>query len=175
MKPRNDYYLGCCTEHGVSGYAVAVRLSRKEAMNEVFLKQLAEDMMLAIADKCMDMGARCIGHIKSHIRTEAGNLKADTLRISHCAYSSGHLRHPVKEFFVAINSITQGIPEDAVKAATLEGMYEVVEIRSLLMVKERDHTYFNRFDFGKTVKDFTEDLAQKFQADAAASTTTEDL
>lgn len=174
MESNNDNYLGCYTEHGVSGYGVAVRLSRKEAMNEVFLKQLAEDMMLAIADKCMEMGARCIGHIKSHLRTEAGNLKADTLGIPHGAYSSGHLKHPVKEFFMAINCITQGIPEDAVKAATLEGMYEVVETRSLLMVKERDHTYFDRFDFGRTVKDFTEELAKQFQADAAVSAATED-
>ncbi|MFW6334369.1 MAG: hypothetical protein ACOC0W_03785 [Desulfosalsimonas sp.] len=174
MEPGNENYLGCYSEHGVSGYGVAVKLSRKEAMNEVFLKQFAEDMMLAIAEKCMEMGARCICHIKSHIRTEAGNLKADTLGISHGAYSSGHLRHTVKELSMAINSITQGIPEDAVKAATLEGMYEVVEIRSLLMVKEKDHTYFDRFDFVKTVRDFTEESAMQFQADAPVTKAGED-
>ena len=63
---------GCYTEHGVSGYGVAAQLSRNEMMTEAFIKAMAEQMMRSIADKCMEMGARCIGHIKSHLKTEAG-------------------------------------------------------------------------------------------------------
>jgi hypothetical protein len=152
---------GCYTEHGVSGYGVAVKLSRGEPMNDAFVKQMAETMMLAIAEKCLELGARCIGHIKSHWKTEAGTIKADTIGIAHGAYSSGGLSQPVKELFLAINSIVQGIPEEAVKAATLEGLHEVSEQRGLLVVKEMEHTYFDTFDFVTSKKDFVEELKQQ--------------
>ena len=122
---------GCYTEHGVSGYGVAAKLSRKELMNEDFVKTMAESMMVAIAQNCMDLGARCIGHIKSHIRTEAGTIKADTIGPSHGSYSQGHLSKSVKELLIAINSIVQGIPEDAVKTALLGNLMHAFQSRGL--------------------------------------------
>ena len=108
METKNDSELGCYTEHGVSGYGVAAKLSRKEPMNEAFVKTMAEKMMMVIADKCMDLGARCIGHIKSHLRTEAGTIKADTIGVSHGSYSTGGLNESVIFIYFAINSIVQG-------------------------------------------------------------------
>ncbi len=155
---------GCYTEHGVSGYGVAAKLSRKELMNEKFVKHMAESMMVAIAQNCMDLGARCIGHIKSHIRTEAGTVKADTIGASHGAYSKGHLAEPVTDLFIAINSIVQGIPEDAVKAATLEGMHEISEQRGLSVIKEKEHTYFDEFDFVASKQDYIKQLEEQLQS-----------
>ncbi len=156
---------GCYTEHGVSGYGVAAKLSRKEPMNEKFVKNMAESMMVSIARQCMDLGARCIGHIKSHIRTEAGTIKADTIGTSHGSYSHGQLTRPVTDLFIAINSIVQGIPEDAVKAATLEGMHEVSEQRGLMVVKEKEHTYFDEFDFVASKKDYIKQLEEQLKVD----------
>ena len=155
---------GCYTEHGVSGYGVAAKLSRKETMNEAFIKNMAEKMMLAIADKCMDLGARCIGHIKSHLRTEAGTIKADTIGVSHGSFSTGQLSGSVKDIYIAINSIIQGIPEAAVKAATLEGMHEVADRRGLSVIKEKEHTYFDEFDFVASKQDFIKQLKEQFDA-----------
>ena len=149
---------GCYTEHGVSGYGVAAKLSRKELMNEDFIKNMAESMMVSIAQNCMDLGARCIGHIKSHIRTEAGTIKADTIGVGHGSYSK-----PVADLFIAINSIVQGIPEEAVKAATLEGMHEVSEQRGLSVIKEKEHTYFDEFDFVASKKDYIKQLEEQLQ------------
>jgi hypothetical protein len=154
---------GCYTEYGVSGYGVAAKLSRKELMNEDFVKNMAESMMVSIAQNCMELGARCIGHIKSHIRTEAGTIKADTIGASHGSYSNGHLTKPVKELFIAINSIVQGIPEEAVKAATLEGLHEVSEQRGLSVIKEKEHTYFDEFDFVASKKDYIKQLEEQLQ------------
>jgi hypothetical protein len=162
-KTVND--IGCYTEHGVSGYGVAAKLSRRELMNESFVKNMAESMMLSIAEKCMDLGARCIGHIKSHIRTEAGTIKADTIGTAHGSYSKGHLTKPVTDVFIAINSIVQGIPEDAVKAATLEGMHEISEQRGLSVVKEKEHTYFDEFDFVASKQDYIKQLEEQLQQD----------
>lgn len=138
---------GCYTEHGVSGYGVAVNLKGEVLLEDAELREMAEEMMLSIAGKCMDLGARCIGHIKSHVRTEAGTLKADTIGVEHGAYSSGRLDHPVKDIYMAINSIAQGITEEAVKKATLDGIHEVAKRRGLSVAKEKEHAYFDEFDF----------------------------
>ncbi len=159
---------GCYTEHGVSGYGVAAKLSRKEAMNEAFVKNMAENMMLSIAQKCLELGARCVGHIKSHLRTEAGTIKADTIGVAHGSFSSGNLTRPVNTLYIAINSIVQGIPEDAVKAATLEGMHEVADQRGLSVVKEKEHSYFDEFDFVASKKDYINQLEEQLGGGTAS-------
>ncbi len=163
---------GCYTEHGVSGYGVAAKMSRNEAMTEAFLKAMTEKMMLSIADKCMDLGAKCIGHIKSHLNSAAGTIKSDTIGTSHGAFSTGQLSQPVKDFFIAINSIVQGIPEEAVKAATLEGLHEVAEQNGLSVVKEKEHTYFDEFDFVASKKDYVKQLKEQLQQTDGENTST---
>jgi hypothetical protein len=165
MAVNNPEKPGCYTEHGVSGYGVAVKLSRKEPMNEAFVKGMAENMMLAIAEKCMELGARCIGHIKSHLKTGVGTIKADTIGVTHGSYSTGTLSAPVKDLYVAINSIVQGIPEEAVKAATLEGMHEVADQRGVSVVKEKEHTYFDEFDFVASKQDYVKQLEEQLSVD----------
>lgn len=163
-----DESPGCYTEHGVSGYGVAAKISRSEPMTEDFVKSMAENMMLAIAGKCMELGAKCIGHIKSHLRTEAGTIKSDTIGVGHGSYSSGRLTRPVRDVFIAINSIVQGIPEDAVKVATLEGLHEVAGQNGLFVVKEKEHTYFDEFDFTASKQDFIKQLSEQLEPDQAA-------
>ena len=155
---------GCYTDHGVSGYGVAVRLTGKQVMSETQVKEMAEKMMMSIAEKCMDLGARAIGHIKSHIRTDCGTIKADTIGVSHGSYSSGSLAHPVNDLYVAINSIIQGIPEHAVKAATLEGIHEIADQNHILVVKEKEHTYFDEFDFLMSKEEHQQQLEDQFKA-----------
>ena len=156
---------GCYTEHGVSGYGVAVNLKREELMSDPLVKDMAEEMMLSIAGKCMDSGARCIGHIKSHVMTKAGAIKADTIGVAHGSYSTGKLEHPVRDLYMAINSIVQGIPEEKVKDATLEGIHEVAEKRGFSVVKEKEHTYFDEFDFTATKQEYIRQLEDQLTAD----------
>ncbi|MCF8038692.1 MAG: hypothetical protein K9K79_05190 [Desulfohalobiaceae bacterium] len=161
MSEYEDREIGCYTEHGVSGYGVAAKLSRSEPMTEVDLKSMAEKMVLSIAERCMDLGAKCIGHIKTHLHTPAGTLKVDTIDIARGAYSKGHLSGPVREIYLAVNSIVQGIYEDAVKSATLEGMHEVAEEYGVTVVKEKEHTYFDEFDFVASKQDYTRQLKEQ--------------
>jgi hypothetical protein len=156
---------GCYTEHGVSGYGVAVKVSRSEPMEDAFIKEMCETIMLLIARKCMELGARCIGHIKSHARTEAGTIKADTIGISHGAYSSGRIERPVKHIYLAVNSIVQGIKEEAVKTATLDGIHEAAQQRSLVVEKEKEHSYFDEFDFVASKQEYVRKLEEQFQED----------
>lgn len=156
---------GCYTEHGVSGYGVAAKLSRDDAMDTNFVKTMAEEMMLSIANKCMNSGARCIGHIKSHIRTEAGTIKADTIGVGHGTYANGELDHPVSELYIAINSIIQGIKEDLVKNATLAGLHEIAEGKGVKVVKEKEHAYFDEFDFVASKQDYLKQLEEQLSAE----------
>lgn len=137
---------GCYTDHGVSGYSVAAKFSKKGLMGDDFVRKVAEEMMLAIAERCLELGARAVGHIKSFIQTDAGTIRADTIGTDHGAYSSGRFAHAVKNFGMAVNSVVQGIPEAAVKAATLEGMHQVADCYGLTMVKEKEHAHFDEFN-----------------------------
>lgn len=152
---------GCYTDHGVSGYGVAVKLSSQSPAEEHQVKAMAEEMMMAIAGRCMDMGAKCIGHIKSHIRTAAGTIKADTIGVAHGSFSSGGLQRPVKQIFMAVNSIVQGIPEDQVKEATLAGIHRVAEAQGLVVVMEKEHSYFDEFDYLTSDEDHRRNLEEQ--------------
>ena len=165
MDSKNNPEQGCYTEHGVTGYGVAAKLSRTKAMDSMFVKAMAEEMMLSIAQKCIQAGAKCIGHIKCHIRTEAGTIKADTLGVSHGAYSTGKLENAVTDLYIAINSIIQGIKEDAVKNATLDGLHEVAESKDVTVVKEKEHSYFDEFDFVASKQEYIKQLEKQLSED----------
>ncbi|MBI5584146.1 MAG: hypothetical protein HY892_10000 [Deltaproteobacteria bacterium] len=167
MNNPTDQEKGCYTDHGVSGYGVAVKLTHEEPLDGEAVKKMAEEMMLAIARKCLDRGAKAIGHIKSHIRTEAGTLKADTIGLPHGAYSAGSLEYPVKEFYLAVNSIVAGIVENEVRQATLEGIHEAAEARGFKVVKEKEHAYFDAFDFTTSKEEYIRQLEQILQDEGA--------
>lgn len=159
-----EQQAGCYTEHGVSGYGVAIKISGQHLMDELLVKSIAESMMLTIAGKCMDRGARCIGHIKSHVRTDAGTIKSDTIGIAHGAFSTGHLEHPVHDLYMAVNSIIQGMHQDDVKQATLDGIHEVATERGLSVTKEKEHAYFDEFDFTASKEEYRRQLEEQLAA-----------
>ena len=165
MDSVNNTDQGCYTEHGVTGYGVAAKLSRAEAMDDTFVKAMTEEMMLSIAQKCMASGAKCIGHIKCHIRTDAGTVKADTIGVAHGAFSTGTLDHSVTDLYIAINSIIQGIKEDAVKNATLDGLHEVTAKKDVTVIKEKEHSYFDEFDFVASKQEYLKQLEQQLSED----------
>ena len=156
---------GCYTDHGVSGYGVAARLHREEPISEIRLKQIAEDTMLVIAEKCMAAGARTIGHIKCFIRTEAGDIRADSIGPQHGSHSSGTLSHPVKDIYLTVNSIVQGITEETVRDVTLEGLHEEAAKENLTVVKEKEHIYFDEFDTVTSEDEYARQLEAQLKND----------
>jgi hypothetical protein len=153
---------GRYTDNGVSGYSLAVTLSRKTPMSDGFVKKMGEEMMLSIAGKCKELGACSIGHIKSHMSTVAGTIRADTIGISHGAFSAGCLAYPVKDISMAISCVVQGIPEEAVKAATLEGLLEVAEKQEISVQKQKERSYFDAFDLSVTMGNVIGSLEEEF-------------
>jgi len=137
----------CYLDHGVSGYGVAVKLHAEKPLPPEEIAGLLREMMDEIARDCVARGARFVGHIKSHLVCSQGTLKADTIGVKHPAASHGELRGPAKDLYVAINSIVQGISEEEVKQATLAAAHSLAERHRLRVVKEREHLYFDEYDF----------------------------
>ncbi|GAB4251588.1 MAG: hypothetical protein Kow00129_12450 [Thermoleophilia bacterium] len=163
MKP-DDAFLddACYLDHGVSGYGVAIKFHGDEAVAAQEIADLLREMMDAIAADCVDRGARFIGHIKSHLVSAQGNLKADTIGIRHPAVVQGSLSGPAKDLYIAINSIVQGIAEADVKDATLGAAHRLAERHGFRVVKEREHMYFDEYDFASD-EEFMAQLKEQFE------------
>ncbi len=157
----------CYLDHGVSGYGVAVKLHRDRVVEAAEIGTLLREMMDAIAVECVARGARFIGHIKSHLVCSEGTLKADTIGINHPAALHGSLRGPAKDLFVAINSIVQGITEEEVKDSTLKAAHGLAERHGFQVVKEKEHLYFDRYDFASD-EEYMKQLEQQLEKEAGA-------
>jgi hypothetical protein len=81
----------CYTDHGVSGYGVAIKFHQDTAVAPAEVGDFLREMMDDIAQDCVRRGARFIGHIKSHLVCAQGSLKADTIGINHPAALHGEL------------------------------------------------------------------------------------
>ena len=163
----------CYLDHGVSGYGVAIKFHRDEPVAAAEVGDMLREMMDGIAQECVSRGARFIGHIKSHLVCLQGSMKADTIGIKHPATLHGELEGPAKDLFVAINTIVQGITEEQVKESTLGAAHALAERHGFHAVKEREHLYFDEYDFQKD-EDYLAQLRQQLdggdaEADSGAS------
>jgi len=154
----------CYLDHGVSGYGVAIKLHHEAPVAEAEVGAMLREMMDGIAHECVARGSRFIGHIKSHLVCEQGTLKADTIGIKHPATLHGELRGPARDLFLAINSIVQGITEQEVKESTLTAAHALAERHGFRVVKEREHLYFDEYDFQKE-EDYLEQLRAQLEVE----------
>lgn len=157
----------CYTDHGVSGYGVAVKFHHDTAVEPAEVGDFLREMMDDIAQDCVGRGARFIGHIKSHLVCAEGTIKADTIGINHPAALHGQLLGPVNDLYVAINSIVQGITEHEVMEATLGAAHRLAERHGFLVVKEKEHLYFDKYDFANEAE-YLEQLRRQFEAEPEA-------
>lgn len=153
----------CYLDHGVSGYGVAVKLHHDRPVEADVIGALLREMMDAIARDCVERGARFIGHIKSHLVCAQGTLKADTIGIGHPAALHGELSGPAEDLFVAVNSIVQGITEEQVKEATLGAAHRLAKEHGFRVVLEKEHLYFDQYDFSSD-EEFLEQLEAQLDA-----------
>ncbi|MEM3383165.1 MAG: hypothetical protein QXL52_03085 [Nitrososphaerales archaeon] len=136
----------CYEPFGVSGYAVAFRLTRSEPINIDAIKEMGNKLMLRIASYCIEKGAKFIGHIKSYMKTKHGYLKADTIGLEKGVYVESSITEPITQAYLVINSIVQGIDKSQVKMATLEASNEVLLNYGFNIEIEKEHEYFDKFD-----------------------------
>jgi len=137
----------CYVQYGVSGYGVATKLLSQEDIESATLGDFLKDLMVEIADRCQKAGSKYIGHIKSHLQTSEGTLRADTIGTKHGAELHGYIQKPVKTADMVINSIVQGISQDKVKDCTLSAAYELAKKYNLRIEQVEEHLYFDEYDY----------------------------
>ncbi len=143
MPDLNQADTGYYLNYGVSGYGVALLLISDELLDEGAVKAIAEEVMSAVTKKIIEGGARTVAHVKADLRTDGGTIHTHTIGAAHGIYTVGHLTQPATHIHVVLSSMVQGISEEAVQKATLEGIRLAASTYDLEVVKEREHTYFN--------------------------------
>lgn len=138
---------GCYVQYGVSGYGVSTKLWSEESIDSAMLGAFLKDLMVEIAERCQKAGAKYIGHIKCHLQTGEGALRADTIGTRHGAELHGHIQKPVKTGELVINSIVQGITEAETKDCTLGGAYDLAKKYNLQIEEVEEHLYFDEYDY----------------------------
>lgn len=136
----------CHTECGVGGLIVRGRLTHRRPADDGWVKDMMVSLVQEIALNCLQLGARTIGHVKALLQSKAGAIQADTIGIPQGVQVSGSLQYPSTCFEIRIHSVVPGLCEHAVKAATLEGLYETVEKTGFLFQQDAAQVYFEEFD-----------------------------
>jgi hypothetical protein len=111
----------------VEGYGVVLRLTGKKAVNAERLKVMLREIVTEIAQDCMKKGAMAIGHIKSHLKTPSGFVKADIVQLKQGAYAQGDVENSERSGTLIINSIVLGLDKDRIAETTLEATRRVLE------------------------------------------------
>jgi hypothetical protein len=136
----------CYLEYGIGSYAVTFDLFQSKPVSPEELGRMSRDLMLRIADNCVEKGAKYIGHIKSYLKAEEGEIKADTIGVKHGANVESTICKHVKEARLVVNSIVQGIDKSKVQKATLEAIYEIVRAYGFNINVDKEHLYYD--DYG---------------------------
>jgi hypothetical protein len=109
------------------GYGVVLRLTGKKVADVERLKAMLREIVTEIARDCMDRGAMSIGHIKLHLKTPSGSIKADIVRLKQGAYVEGNVEKSERSGILIINSIVLGFNKGRIAETTLEAARKVLE------------------------------------------------
>jgi hypothetical protein len=111
----------------VEGYGVVLRLTSKKAADVDKLKAMLREIVTEIALDCIEGGAMAIGHVKSHLKTPSGYIKADIVHLKQGAYAEGDVVKSERSGTLIINSIVLGLSKDKIAETTLEAARKVLE------------------------------------------------
>jgi hypothetical protein len=106
---------------------------------------MSRDLMLEIANSCVKRGAKYIGHIKSYLKSDAGEIFADTLGVKRTTNVKSTVFKPLKSARLVVNSIVQGIDKSQVKATTVESIYKVMKKYGFRIKVEEERLYYDGF------------------------------
>jgi hypothetical protein len=136
----------CYLEYGIGSYAVTFDLFQSKPVSPEELGRMSRDLMLRIADNCVEKGAKYIGHIKSYLKAEEEEIKADTIGVKHGAHVESTISKPLKKARLFVSSVVRGIDKSKVQKATLEAIYEIVRAYGFNINVDKEHLYYD--DYG---------------------------
>jgi hypothetical protein len=101
------------------GYGTMLEILSERPLPPSIVEELLRRMVTEIGERCLQAGARAIGHIKCYLKADQGYAKADIVRLKQGAYSESKLKTGINGGSLVINSILLGLPDDAVERITM--------------------------------------------------------
>lgn len=120
------------------GYGAMIEIRSGRPIPQADVELLLKRLVTEIAERCLEAGARAIGHIKCHLRTGHGFAKADIVRIKDGAYCESSLDSSVTEGSLVINSILLGLPEDELERITMQTMRRLLKEQGISFVNHQE-------------------------------------
>lgn len=121
MKPKdvNDLLAPISPLHeGINSYGLSCSVTGKKAITAEDLRKFAAELMITVAQSCIDSGAKDIGHIKAFIEHDNGFLHANTVGDPADVTVEGRDGEPINHFKLVVNSVIYGLTKEAVINAT---------------------------------------------------------
>ena len=153
----------CYLDHGVSGYGVAIKLHHDQAGRPGRRRRPAPRDDGRHRPGVRGQGSRFIGHIKSHLVCAQGTLKADTIGINHPARLHGSCPGPPRTCTWPSTPSSRASPKSRSRRPPSAAAHVLAERHGFRVVKEREHLYFDEYDFQKD-EDYLDSLRQQFEA-----------
>jgi hypothetical protein len=98
----------------------------KKAITAEALRKFAAELMITVAQSCIDSGAKDIGHIKAFIEHDNGFLHANTVGDPADVTVEGRDGEPINHFKLVVNSVIYGLSKEAVKDTTERSLKNVL-------------------------------------------------
>ena len=126
-KDANDLLAPISPLHeGINSYGLDCSVTGKKAITAENLRKFAAELMITVAQSCIDSGAKDIGHIKAFIEHDNGFLHANTVGDPADVTVEGRDGEPINHFKLVINSVIYGLSKDAVKDTTERSLKNVL-------------------------------------------------
>jgi hypothetical protein len=111
---------------GINSYGLGCLVTAKKTIAAEALRKFAAELMIAVAQSCIDSGAKDIGHIKAFIEHDNGFLHANTVGDPADVTVEGRDGEPINHFNLVINSVIYGLGKEAVKDTTERSLKNVL-------------------------------------------------
>jgi len=121
------------TNSGISGCGVEACVKLKETINELSLKLIISELINKIAEEALKARGSLIGHIKAHIRTISGSLKASLVSIEAGVDFLGNIEDNIKDFQLTLFATVKNLHHDEIKHVIEDSLYKCIEKYALTL------------------------------------------
>jgi len=108
------------------GYGGIIEIFSEKLLDPATVEELLKRIVTEVGGRCMEAGARAIGHIKCYLKTDRGYAKADIVRLRQGAFAEVRLDGPIRGGTLVINSIVLGLPDGEVERTTKDAIGKVL-------------------------------------------------
>ncbi len=110
---------------GINGYGTAVNISTGGPASPDTIRNYARELMKAVAARCVDSGAKDIGHIKAYIEGDGLFVYASAVGEGPDITVNGKGEGPAQAVSLTLNAVVYGIGKDTLKRAADHALAQV--------------------------------------------------